>query len=350
MEQLEHIDPLPEEFAIFLTPTFITTDLPRRVSSAAAELMQKCSAICMSQEPGRTVPVGLSGELESINVSCSRLSTELETNDSQLSQHERTFDRFFRLRRSAHSDAFALGIAAATVAGAKEMQRINSLVPAECAAMVNALHRIAGEFLPGAQTESMLSLSDDGLADRLAVDSHARWRNGHVLFVGLIDAAIYFHLKALEAIAAKDNVATNFALRDASCIFHGSAAALRLAGDLAPKHYDDIRKLMEPPNLPAGFSGLWNIDHRQLLKLVKQLGTAIQTMYPAIASAHEEYLLSINAAYAAHRYVCQRVVGHAASLATQLRAPERPGHETLKALAKRTLNLAADDQRRHPHG
>jgi hypothetical protein len=338
------------DFAAFPIPTLITADLTRRVSPRAVELMQSCAALCMTHQPGGTEAVGVLGGLEALREACAWLSAQMPTDDGELSEHERTFDRFFRLRRCSDGDAFATGIAGATIAATEEMRRPNSLVPAENAAMAAALHRTAHEFLPDAWTETMLSVGDNNATDRLPVNSRERWYRGHVVFVGLINSAIYFHEKALKAIAEKDDVATNFALRDASCIFQGSAAALRLAGDLTPEQYDDIRKLMTPPNLPEGFSGTWNVDHRQLLKLVKQLGTAIPVTHPGIASAREQYLLSINTAYSAHRYVCQRVVGQAASLATQLGASERPGHETLKAFAKRTLKLATDDQRRNIHG
>jgi hypothetical protein len=339
-----------EDLATFLMPSLITTDLSCRVSPRAIGLMSTCVRISMTHEAGAASPIASANELQLLAEGCTLLSTELVTDNAELSNREREFDEFFRLRRSSHADAFVMGIVAAVIAAVIEMGHSNSLLPVEIAAIVGALHRIAREFLRDEQTEAMLSITDDDTADKPLANSRARWRNGHVVFVGLIASAIYFHLKVIEAIAARDNVAANFALRDASCIFHGSAAALRLAGDLTPEQYDDIRELMAPPNLSEGFSGTWNTDHRHLLKLVKQLGAAIQITHPAIASAREEYLLSINAAYGAHRYVCQQVVGQAASLATQLRAPERPGHQTLKFFAKRTLSLAGDDSRRENNG
>jgi hypothetical protein len=347
---LEHLDGQQanlhksEDVTPFAVPDLIALDLPNTLSERAKEVLGQTAAVCMSHICGTIAPTPDASLLAALTRGCSELNALLPTDIAHLTERQRVFDSFFRIRRSVSQDAFATGLAAAAIAASHELSRTNSLLPVENASLVCALHRIASEFVSvsGAGGISIRSPS----AAPMLPQSFERWRNGHVLFVGLIDGAIYFHHKAINAIRERDDAAANLALRDLSCIFHGSAAALRLAGDVTPAEYDEIRVYMGPPNLPGGFSGLWNADHSFLLQLIKQLGSAIRLAHPSIAAAREEYLLSINAAYAAHRYVCQKAVGQAASLATQSAAVEQPGHETLRQFAKRTIEWATRDQRR----
>ncbi len=56
---------------------------------------------------------------------------------------------------------------------------------------------------------------------------------------------------------------------------------------------------MGPPQVPDGFSGLFNCDHRHLLRLTKQLGLLLGGDLPGIAWERENYWMALNAAYSA---------------------------------------------------
>ena len=94
---------------------------------------------------------------------------------------------------------------------------------------------------------------------------------------------------------------------------------------------------MAPPHVPEGFSGLFNADHRCMLSVTKKLGTLLHQEWREIAWAREEYWRALNDAYSAHRWVCQRLVKEAPSLATASRDLEQPAPEKLEGFARRAL-------------
>jgi hypothetical protein len=90
----------------------------------------------------------------------------------------------------------------------------------------------------------------------------------------------------------------------------GSAAAMRYAGDFAPRRYaSTVRPAMLPPNLPPKFSGLQLRDHRVLLKALAEVKPLIAAAGDHVRPAYRRLLEQMRAAYSAHKLVCSRFGG-----------------------------------------
>jgi hypothetical protein len=327
--------------AVFPLPSAIVADQPSRTSEPAKQLLAAAIALCRPRRPGFVVGSLADDELQVLAASCHALTSRVGSPPEAptlLSDDERSFDRFFGIARHDSSDAFAIGIAWGLIAMLHEVSRPHSLIPAELAALMSGFYRLAEAFLPPVAGERPPMAAADGKPTR---HRHAieRWRNGHLTFVALTDGLIFAHVRATSAIERQDAAAAVAALRDASCLFAASGAAMRLTGDMAPEDYDRIRAIMSPPRVPEGFSGLFDADHRYLLHLTKRLGILLNQEWQEIAWAREEYWLALNDVYSAHRWVCQKLVGKAPSLATASKLHEQPAPEKLEAFARRALRI-----------
>lgn len=330
----------PVNLPMFLFPTHITPDLPLKVSDSAKELLSKAISLCRPRNPGFILGDQPVYELRELVETCNLLSSKYTIDKSTkkiLDDQELSFDNFFGLRRSQSPDAFAIGIAWGIVATLEEINHPQSLVSAEIATLINGFYKLVILFFENFSSSASTPLKSERTSPiRPPME---RWHNGHIIFVSLTGGLIFTHTRVITAIENNDFVSCKAALNDTSALFFASAAAMRLTGDMAPADYEQVRLAMSPPNVPEGFSGLFNCDHRQLLRLIKKLGTLLNKDLPDIAWEREHYWMALNTAYSAHRSVCQELVGRTPSLATASRNKEKPAHEMLESFARRALVL-----------
>jgi hypothetical protein len=139
-------------------------------------------------------------------------------------------------------------------------------------------------------------------------DPALRWLIGHQLFFALIQGAIVGLNCFASARADRVMAEADLGLALAAAFMRSSAAAMRFTSDFAPEDYDaTVRPAMAPPAVRAGFSGLQTRDHAHLVRLFGALKPVLKAGGHGIA--HEEFVESVIAAYAAHEFICARFRG-----------------------------------------
>jgi hypothetical protein len=146
-------------------------------------------------------------------------------------------------------------------------------------------------------------------------DPAARWLIGHQLFFALIQGVIvglnWFAGAVADGSAANANAAADAdsGLAFAAAFMRSSAAAMRFASDFAPADYEaTVRPAMVPPAVRTGFSGLQTRDHAHLVRQFAALKPVL-TRGASRGTAHDRFVDSVVAAYAAHEYICARFRG-----------------------------------------
>lgn len=330
--------------ALFPYASTISADQVSKTSVPARRLVGKALLLCRPRLPGRT----LQGIADREIADLARQARELLASQpappigaAPLNDDEQLFDTFFGIERHASPDALAIGIAWGLLALVHEAGRPHTLRPAELTVLTNGFFRLAAPFLAGCADESRSDAAQpEAFAEQRRHSAFERWKNGHIMFVALTDGLILAHMKAISAIGRNEPSETAAALHDASCMLSASAVAMRLSGDMSETQYDEVRALMSPPHVPRPLSGLFNSDHRQLLRLTKSLGACLQRPAPELAWAREEYWHALNDAYSGHRWVCQQLVRTAPSIAGMTRGNERPAYEEIEGFAKRALHFS----------
>jgi hypothetical protein len=320
-------------------PAEISANHPLPVSEAVGRLLARTLALCRPDVAGTAAPPVDDGTLRELTAQCTAASASV-ARLSSLSDDERSFDRFFGIERHASPDAPAIGVVWGLIALLYELARPHSLTPIECSTLVTGFYRLAQRFAPvSAQRDERRPERATQVTGRTGSVLN-RWRNGHLIFVALVDGLIQVHACAIGAIENRCASEAIEALRGASCLLSASGAAMRLAGDMSTDEYEAVRRVMAPPHVPANFSGLFNADHRELLRRTKAMGGALATDWPEIASAREDYWRALNDAYDAHRWVCDRLVGTAPSLASATQQSQQPAPEKLKGFARRAMRFS----------
>jgi hypothetical protein len=320
-------------------PQAIDETLPIGISARAAELIGGAMALCQPFDAGTVLARPNPDAFRVFIAQCKEFKGGLPVDEGELSADARSFDEFFGIHRSRSPDALPAGIAIATAAAIDELSLGHSLAPGEVADLALGFQRLIDEWPRGGERNSCSpAVKTSRLRPRR--DPLQRWRKGHWIFVIQIEGQILLLRKAAAAFAREDTVLAVESLRGVCILLRASAAAMRLAGDLKRADYELVRARMTPPLVPEGFSGLFNEDHRELLRLIKQARPYLRLDRPELSRVQSEFLLSLNAAYAAHRYVCQRVTGSLPSIASASRSSEKPAHESLRSFARRTLDWA----------
>lgn len=132
------------------------------------------------------------------------------------------------------------------------------------------------------------------------------WNAGHRLFFALIEGAVIGIEHASGQVDDVEACAEGMAF--ASAFLRSSAAAMRLAAAFDPRQYrDTVRPDMMPPTVSAGFSGLYTVDHKALVKSL----TKWRAVSSRAGAAHgaDELLESVQMVYASHEFVCERFEG-----------------------------------------
>lgn len=244
-------------WAAFPIPSEIAADLPSRTSPAAKEILARAISLCERRRPGFVFSDFDEEKLQGLAADCHALIDQYAVHSNmaeQLNDNERSFDKFFGIVRHDSPDAFAIGIVWGLIAMLHEVNRPHALISAELTALMAGFYRLAEAFLPAVTGKrTFVANTNDAPASNDA--AIGRWRNGHLTFVALTGGLILAHVRAISAIESRNDAEAIAALRDASCLFAASAAAMHLTGDLTPEDYEGIRALMNPPPRPRRLFG-----------------------------------------------------------------------------------------------
>lgn len=165
------------------------------------------------------------------------------------------------------------------------------------------------------------------------------WVEGHRLFAVLTQlATVALRHSCRHGRLGMPNAA-NAGLDAAAALFRSSAAALRVTANFSPTEYrEQVRPLMAPPRLAAGFSGLLSVDHRMLVAALRQFRHG--TYDPAMCLRVARLRAALAAVYKAHEGVCERFIGEAApSLRTVTGSRQSCAVIVLHELAERRIGL-----------
>ena len=145
--------------------------------------------------------------------------------------------------------------------------------------------------------------------------SMQRWVRGHQIFASLTQGLVFaFQEIGIRAHREDPNDVGGF-VDLAVTLLAGSAAALEFTGDFPPEDYSDIiRPSMRPPFVSDTFSGLLSIDHRHLVKILRELKPALDFVRERDAPRHGLLAQAISKVYDSHKFVCERFVGKSPSL------------------------------------
>jgi hypothetical protein len=179
-------------------------------------------------------------------------------------------------------------------------------------------------------------------------DVKRRWRRGHHAFFVLIQGLILAQRQLRQALEEEDIPAARDALRLCTDLLNGSVAALRLAGNISPRAYEEVvRPSMSPPHVSEGFSGLYNADHNVFIRQLRGLSSAMATLPAALEPDRLRHIEAVQTVYEAHAYVCDKMVGDGPSIRMTARDEQKvPGTALLmERYQRRTLTLLDPNRR-----
>ncbi|HET7312932.1 hypothetical protein [Salinisphaera sp.] len=138
----------------------------------------------------------------------------------------------------------------------------------------------------------------------------SRWKSGHQVFIGLIQALTL-------ALTGFDRAFANGRIREAkehlvsaSKLMGASIQAMRFAADFDPKDYHRVVR----PSMPEKFSGLDALDHKLMVQQIRGMKDRLADLPPALQPDAAELERTVARAYDAHSHVCERFVGREMSL------------------------------------
>ncbi|MGF6882457.1 hypothetical protein ABIA39_001399 [Nocardia sp. GAS34] len=148
------------------------------------------------------------------------------------------------------------------------------------------------------------------------------WVEGHRLFLVLTQAATVALRDARRHMRLGIPGAATAGLDAAAALFLSSAAALRITASFSAGEYrEQVRPLMAPPYVSAGFSGLLSVDHRMLVTALRQCRHGMDS--PAVRPGIERLHAALTTVYMAHEGVCERFVGDTAPSLRTAASPRR---------------------------
>lgn len=245
------------------------------------------------------------------------------------------FDDRFGLRRSRDNNAVASGLARATAIAAR-LSRDPRGHPADIEAIAEGLTLSIGIYAGAAPNPA--SLPGEAEATTFDMSPQDRWDQGHQLFGVLGQETVFTLLRLETSLKNEDWGGARLAYLDAITLFRAVGATMRCVGDMTPEQYGAVRRSMEPPNVEAGFSGLWDAGHKRILSLTRAIANL--PGHPSVKPSADRYLVAINILFHSHASVCEHVAGERASLASRGNPTALPGHVMLRTFARRALRGA----------
>ncbi|WP_372405677.1 hypothetical protein [Streptomyces luteireticuli] len=156
----------------------------------------------------------------------------------------------------------------------------------------------------------------DGLPDPLR-----RWKLGHQVFHLLLTAMNSGLDDALAATRTAAWPSLLDGMEQLRLLYDAATAAMEYASDFPAAVYrDEVRPTMAPPHLPPGFSGVFNRDHRVMVRRMRGLEHAVRALspdVPPLAAVHRGAAALHSAQRRNRRHhvrICRRCVPDGASL------------------------------------
>ena len=148
------------------------------------------------------------------------------------------------------------------------------------------------------------------------LNAQEKWQGFHWTFFIDVQGLILSLLCFERALESQNLERADTELRCAAELLRASGAAMRLAGDFSPKEYEEqVRVSMMPPNLDLdNFSGLMSWEHSRLIRLWQKLSPSLGDLPQELTAAHSYFVTAFVEMIAAHRSVCQQLVGEEPSL------------------------------------
>jgi hypothetical protein len=235
-----------------------------------------------------------------------------EPAESTLDHTQRSYDDYFDVGRAGGWPVPVLRKALATALGDALPDYLNghSLTEEEVAGYARALNRLADWLLvPTEVGEALLAAPSRNAGGVVALD---RWKIQHRLFFVLLHGMLYL-LHVLEEALDREHAPVIAAiLDDFAILMEASAYGFKLSGDFSAADYEAVVR----PDMEAHdphFSGLFSADHKELVTSLRVLKRVPDDFADELARVNS----AIGLAYGYHAYVCERVIGRAASLANR---------------------------------
>lgn len=110
-----------------------------------------------------------------------------------------------------------------------------------------------------------------------------RWKLGHQVFHLLLTAMNSGLDEALAATRSGAWPQLPDGLEQLRLLYDSATAAMEYASDFPAAAYrDEVRPTMAPPHLPPGFSGVFNRDHRVMVRRMRDLERAVGALPPDV--------------------------------------------------------------------
>jgi hypothetical protein len=161
--------------------------------------------------------------------------------------------------------------------------------------------------------------------------AHYAWIRGHWAFFVLIQAAIINLIRLKLALDRHDSAKAIRLFEQTSALMLGSAVAMRIAGDVNPKSYQE--SLI--PSMKAArpkFSGSDSSDHAELIRCYQALTAPLALLDTKLTPAYLRFVASVRTAKEAHKYVCGEHGGNDRPSTGSGCRTELSGVETLEKL------------------
>jgi hypothetical protein len=303
------------------------------LGSTSRALLCQAALIVAPRSPARPL-LATQAEIDGLEAGATEVASRLIATAAPSAQAAQ-FDDRFGLLRSHDENAVASGLARATAIAARLSQDPNAH-PADIEAIAEGLALSIAAY--AGATPKTASLPGEAEPTTFDLSPQDRWDQGHQLF-GVLGQETVFTLLRLEvALKSEDWGGARLGYLDAITLFRAVGATMRCVGDMTPAQYAAVRRSMEPPNVQAGFSGLWDAGHKRILSLTRAI--AKLPGHPSVKPTADRYLMAINILFHAHASVCEHVAGGLTSLASQANPTALPGHIMLRTFARRALTGA----------
>lgn len=177
------------------------------------------------------------------------------------------------------------------------------------------------------------------------IHAHHAWIHGHWAFFVLIQANIILLARLKKALERGDAATARRLFEQGATLMLGSAAAMRIAGDVNQASYQQS----VIPSMKAArpkFSGSDGCDHAEMIRSYQALTPHLMAMEPGLRLAHLRFVAAVKAAWVAHQFVCGEHGGNDRPSTGSGTKTELTGVETLGKLGAHRVAMIAPGAKR----
>lgn len=182
-------------------------------------------------------------------------------------------------------------------------------------------------------------------------DALRRWVRGHHLFMVLAEGGCLALSGVTDAARRHDLETAVPAAVTATALMSASQAALHFAGDVGPAEYNaEIRPTLMPPIAPPKLTGLHWRDHEELVRRLRSAAPAWDWLSDSRPELVDAFRASLDAAYRAHRGVCEHFVGDRSPSLLATSRSSRPAGEVIDQFRRLRLDMLPPPRTNHEGG